>query len=675
MVIAPNYEWQTHRKKDCLAALASHWSFLEIGTGGHWSLKYIHHMNLLSVENLSKNYGEKSLFEGISFGIEQGQKVALVAKNGTGKSTLMKILSGQDVPDRGKVTLRKDIRVSYLDQNPVFPPESTVFESAFHSDLPILKVVREYERCLAEYEMRRDKHVGNSQLQSQLELATARMDESNAWDYESRIKQVLSTFRIHHFDQKIKELSGGQIKRLALAHALIDQPDFLLLDEPTNHLDIDMVEWLENFLSRAAITLLLVTHDRYFLDNLCTEIIEIEDGRLFSYQGNYSYFVKKKAEREFNEGRETDKARNLMRTELEWVRKMPKARRTKSKARLEAFEDLKEKAGGKRKEETLSLDIKMNRIGGKVIEMKKVYKGYGDLKILKGFDYTFKTGERIGIVGQNGSGKSTFLNLITGLEPVDSGKINAGDTVIFGYYSQQGIKLKEDKRVIEVVKAIADVIPLADGTKVTASSFLTMFQFAPEMQHTFVSKLSGGEKRRLYLLTVLIKNPNFLILDEPTNDLDLITLNILEEFLLNYKGCLLIVSHDRYFMNKLVDHLFVFEGEGKVADFNGTYSEWREKKEALEKAEEKRQRNEKSTAKAVEKKTEEKRKMSFKEKFELEQLEKDMASLEAEKKELNEKLNSGSGHDELMQWSRRYEEVINLLDEKSFRWLELSEQI
>jgi len=630
-------------------------------------------MNLLSVENLSKNYGEKSLFEGISFGIEQGQKVALVAKNGTGKSTLMKILAGQDVPDRGKVTLRKDIRVSYLDQNPVFPMESTVFESAFHSDLPILKVVREYERCLAEYEMSKD---ANQQLQSQLELATAKMDESNAWDYESRIKQVLSTFRIHHFDQKIKELSGGQIKRLALAHALIDQPDFLLLDEPTNYLDIDMVEWLEGFLSRSTITLLLVTHDRYFLDNICDEIIEIEDGKLYSYKGNYSYFVEKKAEREFNEGRELDKTRSHLRSELEWVRKMPKARTTKSKARLDAFDELKEKAAGKKKEEALTLNIKMNRIGGKVIEMKKVYKAYDDLKILKGFDYTFKTGERIGVVGYNGSGKSTFLNLITGLEQVDSGKINVGDTVIFGYYSQQGMKLKEDKRVIEVVKEIADVIPLADGTKVSASSFLTMFQFTPEMQHTFVSKLSGGEKRRLYLLTVLIKNPNFLILDEPTNDLDLITLNILEEFLLNYKGCLLIVSHDRYFMNKLVDHLFVFEGGGKVADFNGTYSEWREKKEMMEKVEEKRQRDEKSTAKAAERKAEEKKKASFKEKFELEQLEKDMASLEGEKKELNDKLNSGTGtHEDLMQWSRRYEEVINLLDEKSFRWLELSEQI
>jgi ATP-binding cassette subfamily F protein uup len=642
------------------------------------SLIYLHHMNLLSVENLSKNYDEKTLFEGISFGIDEGQKVALVAKNGTGKSTLMKILAGQEVPDRGKVTLRKGIRVSYLDQNPVFPPLSTVFESAFHSDLPILKVVREYERCLAEYEMNKghQPQTPNFKLQTELQTAMARMDESNAWDYESRIKQVLSTFRIHNFNQKIKELSGGQIKRLALAHALIDQPDFLLLDEPTNHLDIDMVEWLEDFLSQSSMTLLLVTHDRYFLDNLCDEIIEIENGNLYSYQGNYSYFVEKKAEREFNESREMDKSRNLMRKELEWVRRMPRARRTKSKARLEAFDDLKEKVGGKKKEETLSLDIKMNRIGGKVIEMKKVYKGYGDLKILKGFDYTFKTGERIGIVGQNGSGKTTFLNLITGLEPADSGKINVGDTVIFGYYSQQGIKLKEDKRVIEVVKEIADVITTADGTKVPASSFLTRFQFAPEMQYTFVSKLSGGEKRRLYLLTVLIKNPNFLILDEPTNDLDLITLNILEEFLLNYKGCLLVVSHDRYFMNKLVDHLFVFEGDGKVGDFNGTYSEWRDKKEAQEKAEEQKQKNEKSAVKIAEKKAAEKKKLSFKEKFELEQLEKDMASLEAEKKELNEKLNSGlGGNEELIQWSKRYGEVINLLDEKSFRWLELSEQI
>jgi ATP-binding cassette subfamily F protein uup len=545
-----------------------------------------------------------------------------------------------------------------------------VFEAAFHSDLPLLKIVREYERCLAEYEMSKD-----SKLLIALEQATAHVDDAKAWDYESRIKQVLSTFRIHNFEQKIKELSGGQVKRLALAHALMDQPDFLLLDEPTNHLDIDMVEWLEDFLSRSSITLLLVTHDRYFLDNLCNEIIELDGGELHSYIGNYSYFIEKKSEREFNEGREQDKARNLMRTELEWVRRMPKARGTKSKARLDAFYELKERATGKKKEEELSLNIKMNRIGGKVIEMKKVYKSYGDLKILHSFDYTFKTGERIGVVGKNGSGKSTFLNLITRPEQVDSGKINVGDTVIFGYYSQTGIKLKEDKRVIEVVKEIADVIPLADGTKVTVSSFLTMFQFSADMQHTFVSKLSGGEKRRLYLLTVLIMNPNFLILDEPTNDLDLITLNILEEFLLNYKGCLLIVSHDRYFMNKLVDHLFVFEGNGKVADFNGSYSEWRELKEVEEKEQAKKLRSDKLTAKEEEKKAE-KKKLSFKEKFELGQLEKEIVSLEAEKKELNEKLNSGIGtHDELLQWSRRFEEVINILDEKSFRWLELSEML
>jgi ATP-binding cassette subfamily F protein uup len=635
---------------------------------------YLRPMNLLSVEDLSKSYGEKKLFKDISFGIEQGQKVALIAKNGTGKSTLMKILAGQDVADSGKVTLRRDIRVAYLDQNPYFPPESTVFESAFHSDMPLLKIVREYERCLAEVSM--ESGAGSQDKERQLQAAMVKMDETNAWDYESRIKQVLSTFRIHHFEQKIKELSGGQVKRLALAHALIDEPDFLLLDEPTNHLDIDMVEWLEDFLSRSSITLLLVTHDRYFLDNLCTEIIELDNGNLHSYEGNYSYFVEKKAEREFNEGRELDKTRSLMRSELDWVRRMPKARTTKSKARLNAFDDIKEKAAGKKKEEALSLNIKMNRIGGKVLEMKKVYKNYGDLKILNSFDYTFKTGERIGVVGKNGSGKTTFLNLLTSKEPADSGKINVGDTVIFGYYSQEGLKLKEDKRVIEVVKSIADVIPLADGTKVTASSFLTMFQFAPEVQHTFVSKLSGGEKRRLFLLTVLMKNPNFLILDEPTNDLDLITLNILEDFLLHYRGCLLVVSHDRYFMNKLVDHLFIFEGNGKVKDFNGTYAEWREAKEAAEKKEDRKQREEKATAKVEAKRADEKPKMSFKEKFELEQLEKDIAALESEKKDLNNKLAAGSNnHKELLEWSSRIEVVINLLDEKSFRWLELSEKI
>ena len=627
-------------------------------------------MNLLSVENLSKSYSEKILFNGISFGIETGQKVAMIAKNGSGKSTLMKILAGKDIADKGAVTYRKDITVAYLDQDPKFDETKTIIETIFHSDLPSLKIIKEYEACL---ERDIEHHTPGSQ--KELERAMAAMDDANAWDYEARVKQILSRLNIHHLEQTIKSLSGGQRKRVALARVLIDEPDLLMLDEPTNHLDVDMIEWLENYLLRQNISLLLVTHDRYFLDNICDKIIELDDGKLYHYDGNYSYFLEKKAEREFNESREVDKARNIMRTELEWIRRMPKARGTKSKARVDAFDGLKERATKKKGDDKLQLDVKMTRIGGKVLEMKKVYKNFGDNAMLRGFDYTFKTGERIGIVGKNGSGKSTFLNIITGLESHDSGKINVGDTIVFGYYSQGGMKLKDDKRVIEVVKEIADFIPQADGTKIPASAFLTLFQFPPDVQHTFVSKLSGGEKRRLFLLTVLIKNPNFLILDEPTNDLDLITLNILEEFLMNFGGCLLVVSHDRYFMDKLVDHLFIFEGDGIVRDFNGSYLDWREQKEETEK-EESRIRNQEARLKANEEKSIklEKKKFSFKEKFEFEQLEMEIELLEKEKSTLAEWLNSGNGtHEELMQWANRLQEVTTIVEGKSVRWLELSE--
>jgi ATP-binding cassette subfamily F protein uup len=626
-------------------------------------------MNLLSVENLSKSYSEKILFNNISFGIDKGEKVALIARNGSGKSTLMKILAGKDIADSGTVTLRKGIVAAYLDQDPKFDETKTIIETLFHSDLPALKLIKEYEVCLE-----RDIENHSPQTQKELERVMSAMDNANAWDYEARVKQVLSRLNIHHLSQPIKSLSGGQRKRVALARVLIDEPELLMLDEPTNHLDVDMIEWLENYLVRQNISLLLVTHDRYFLDTICDNIIELDDGKLFHYKGNYSYFLEKKAEREFNEGRELDKAKSLMRSELEWIRRMPKARGTKSKARVDAFDEIKERATSKRKDETLSLEVKMTRIGGKVLEMKKVYKNFGQQKILQGFDYTFKTGERIGIVGKNGSGKSTFLNIITGSESPDSGKVNVGDTIVFGYYSQSGIKLKEDKRVIEVVKEIADFIQQADGTKIPASAFLTLFQFPPEVQHTFVSKLSGGERRRLFLLTVLIKNPNFLILDEPTNDLDLLTLNILEDFLAHFKGCLLIVSHDRYFMDKLVDHLFIFEGEGVVRDFNGTYLEWREEKEENEKKEIRKTREEKKELKSASAEPPEKKKFSFKEKFEFEQLGKEIELLEKEKATLTEWMNSGNGnHTELMQWASRLQEVTMLIEEKSLRWLELSE--
>lgn len=635
-------------------------------------------MNYLSIENLTKTYGEKTLFKNISFGIEQGQKIALIAKNGSGKSTLLKIICGKDIPDSGNIVSRNGISIAYLDQDPQFDEQSNVIENIFRAENPILKIIKEYEFCLEEVNLN-PSAVNLEKLQH----ISAQMDDAAAWDYDVKVKQILFELKVTNLHQAISETSGGQRKRVALSRVLIEAPDLLIMDEPTNHLDLAMVEWLENYLARQDMALLMVTHDRYFLDNVCDEIIEMDNHQLYRYKGNYSYFLEKKAEREFNEGRETDKARNLMRTEIEWMRRMPKARGTKSKARIDAFYDLKDKAAGKAKQQALQLNVKMNRIGGKVIELKKLYKNFGDLKVVKGFDYSFKTGERIGIVGKNGVGKSTFLNMLMGIEQADSGKINVGETVVFGYYSQQGMILNEDKRVIEVVKEIADVIPMGDGSKITASQFLQLFQFPPDSQYTYVSKLSGGEKRRLYLLTVLMKNPNFLILDEPTNDLDLLTLNTLEDFLLNFKGCLLIVSHDRYFMDKLVDSLFVFEGDGIISGFTGNYAEYRDKQEEIERTE---KENSKLKNKSVSTEntevpsniaaSEKKNKLSFKEKYELEQLEKEIPVLEKEKEQLTEKMNTASGnHLELQQAAERFAEVSNLLDEKSMRWLELSELV
>jgi ATP-binding cassette subfamily F protein uup len=629
-------------------------------------------MNIVSVENLSKSFSEKILFENVSFGISKGEKIALIASNGSGKTTLMRILAGKDSSDDGQVTYRKDLRIEYLEQDPYMEPDKTVLETIFNDSNATIQLMRQYEDVLEKVQLH-----SSDELQKELQRISTLIDNAGAWDYEVRVRQVLSKLNIHNLDQPVRQLSGGQKKRIALAKALIDPADLLLMDEPTNHLDVEMVEWLEDYLTRSQLAVLLVTHDRYFLENITDKIIELDRGKLFMYEGNYSYFLEKKAEREYNEELEKDKARNLMRTELEWMRRMPKARGTKSKARIGSFYDLKDKAAGKKKEQVMSLDVKMNRIGGKVIEMKKVYKSFGDLLILNGFDYTFRTGERIGLVGKNGAGKTTFLNLITGDEFPDSGKINKGETIVFGYYSQQGLELKEDKRVIEVVKDFADVIQLSDGTKVNASQFLQLFQFPPEIQFTYFSKLSGGEKRRLHLLTVLIKNPNFLILDEPTNDLDLLTLNILEDFLLHYKGCLVVVSHDRYFMDKLVDHLFIFEGNGKIRDYNGRYSEYRleaeekERLDAREKAEkltsEKKDQSEKIAAK---------KKHTYKEKLEFEKLEKEISALEQEKIILTNNLNAGIvNHIEATQTALRMQQIIEEIDEKSVRWLELSEII
>jgi ATP-binding cassette subfamily F protein uup len=625
-------------------------------------------MNYLSVENLGKNYGERVLFEGLTFGLSQGDKMALIANNGTGKSSMLKIIAGTDISDEGSVTLRNGIRTGYLSQEPNFDNSLTIEKLITHSQTEITKLIKEYEQALINIETNHNYHNSNV-----LEELTAKMDKVNAWDYERRIKQILSKFNINDLSQEVGELSGGQKKRLSLALLLLDEPELLLLDEPTNHLDVEMIEWLEKFLKQQKITLLMVTHDRYFLDRVCNHILELEDGKLFHHTGNYAYFLEKRAEREAIYDTDLSKAGKLMKKELEWMRRSPKARTTKSKARITNFEIIKEKATNKKIKNELNLEIKMSRIGGKILELKKVYKSYDDLKILDGFDYTFKKGERIGIVGKNGVGKSTFLNILTGLEKPNSGKVNIGETIVYGYFSQKGIQLKEDKRVIDSLKEIAEVIIMANGSKVTASQMLTHFMFPPKTQHTFVSKLSGGEKRRLYLLMVLMKNPNFLILDEPTNDLDLLTLNKLEEFLLQFSGCLIIVSHDRYFMDKLTDHLFVFKGGGEIKDEYCSYSEYREK-QLIEEKENKYQAAKIKEAEVDKKEVKITKKVSFKDKFEYEQLEKDIEQLETNKKTLEEELlQEGLSFQDINQKSEKLGEIIKELDDKTMRWLELDE--
>ena len=625
-------------------------------------------MNILSVENVTKSFADRVLFEKVSFGVNWGDKVALVARNGTGKSSLLKIISGDDVADEGKISRNKDVRFGFLEQDLKFNENLTVLDNIFLSASPEVLAIKEYERINELYET-------NHAIEhyDALQTAIARIEELKAWDYESRVKQVLGKLGINHFDQKIKTLSGGQKRRVALARVLIEDPQFLILDEPTNHLDIAMIEWLESYLSRQNITLLLVTHDRYFLENICDTIIELDNGRIYRYEGNYEKFLEQKANRTFNEESEHEKLKNRYRKELEWVRKQPKARTTKSKSRVENFDAIEEKVKSRKKEEALRLEIKMNRIGGKVLELKKVYKKYGEQVLLKGFDYTFKKGERIGIVGKNGTGKSTFLNLITDKDKADSGKINVGETIVYGYFNQEGIKLDNDKRVIEVVKDIAEFIPLADGSKVMASQFLQMFGFPISQHFTFVSSLSGGEKRRLHLLTILVKNPNFLVLDEPTNDLDLITLQALEEFLENYTGCLIIVTHDRYFMDKLVDQLFIFHGAGDIQVFPGNYTEYRlseDKKEFEKEIIENKTIEENKTAS-----DKNKIKLTYKERLELETLNKDIEKLESEKTKLTELLqNASSNHEELMKSGIRLTTVVDLLDQKGNRWLELSEK-
>lgn len=626
-----------------------------------YAICYICAMHYVSVEGLAKSYGIKPLFENISFHVEEGDKIALVARNGSGKSTLLRILAGKETADAGNVWINKEVTVALFEQDPVFKEELSVLDNIFHHNHPMINAIKEYEA------------VSEEEDAEKLGAAIVKMDELGAWDFDAKVKQILGKLNIHQLHQAVNTLSGGQRKRVALAKTLIDigfehKHVLLIMDEPTNHLDIEMVEWLEHYLDQQNVTLLLVTHDRYFLDAVCEEIWELDGSDLYVYKGDYENYLEKKAARQENEAASIDKARNTYRKELEWMRKQPKARTTKSKSRQDNFYKVEARAKQRIEDAQLQLQVKMNRLGGKVIELKKVYKSYGDKPILRGFDYTFKKGERIGVVGKNGVGKSTFLNIIQGIETADSGKVNIGDTVIFGNYSQQGLVIKEDMRVIEFVKTMAESFPLASGGSLSAAQFLQLFLFPPEQQYTYISKLSGGEKRRLHLLSILFRNPNFLILDEPTNDLDLPTLAVLENFLSDYPGCLLIVSHDRYFMDRLVDHLFVFEGDGVIRDFPGNYSQYRiaQDESKAPKPEVKKE--------APKQESTEKKKLSYKEKREFEQLQQDIANLEKEKAAITEQLNSGNlPFEQLQQLSLRITEIGNLLDEKEMRWLELSE--
>jgi ATP-binding cassette subfamily F protein uup len=637
-------------------------------------------MHYVSVEGLTKSYGITPLFKGISFNINEGDRIALIARNGVGKSTLLRILSGKEHPDAGTCKIHKDVHLVMFEQEPQFIETATVTQNLFNQDHPTMKAISNYEMAM------------ESEDEDLITNAIMEMEENNAWDFESKVKTILTQLNIHHLEQPVSKLSGGQRKRVSLAKTLIQigfEPKhvLLLMDEPTNHLDLNMIEWLENYLEQEKVTLLLVSHDRYFLEAVTDEIWELEREKLYSYKGDYENYLEKKAARIESELASIDKAKNTFRKELEWMRKQPKARTTKSKSRQDNFYEVEAKAKQKIDDTNLQLDMKMTRLGGKIIEAKKVYKSYGELVVLKGFDYTFSKGERIGIVGKNGVGKSTFLQILQGITEPDSGKINVGETIVFGHFSQEGLVYKKDMRVIEYLKTFAEQFPLASGGSLSAAQFLELFLFTPDKQYTYLSALSGGEKKRLQLLTILFKNPNFLILDEPTNDLDLPTLAVLEQFLLDYAGCVLLVSHDRYFMDKLVDHLFIFEGDGVIRDYPGNYTQFR----ILEKSKQSYASvssdittskanatavSEKSTdtaPAAVEKKAVEK--MSYKEKLELETLNKNMPELEAKKNELTEKLNDPAlNYEEIISYSEKLAKINTELEIAELRWLALSEK-
>ncbi|MDN3666478.1 ABC-F family ATP-binding cassette domain-containing protein [Algibacter miyuki] len=619
-------------------------------------------MNYLTVENISKSYGELTLFEDVSFSVHKDQKIAFVAKNGTGKTSILNILSGEDEAGSGNVIYRKGIAVSFLSQDPKFDKNLTIEETIFASDNPILKVISDYDKALL-----------NPEDADAYQHAFEAMEQHQAWDFETLYKQILFKLKLDDLSQKVSVLSGGQIKRLALANALINKPDLLILDEPTNHLDLEMIEWLESFFAKENITLFMVTHDRYFLERVCNEIIELDEGQIFNYKGNYSYYLEKREARIENEAIETNKAKQLFKKELTWMRRQPKARTTKSKSRINDFADIKHRAHQRRNDHEVQLELNMERLGSKILEFHKVSKAYKDKTILDGFNYTFQKGERVGIIGKNGTGKTTFLNILTETAQPDSGKVTRGETVKFGYYTQNGITIKPQQKVIDVIREFGDYIPLKKGKQISAQQLLERFLFSRKKQYDFVEKLSGGERKRLYLCTILIQNPNFLILDEPTNDLDIVTLNVLESFLLDFPGCIIVVTHDRYFMDKVIDHLFVFKGEGEIEDFPGNYSDYRsyEDSQPVISATETEDKKEKTDWKQTDVK-----KLSYNEEKELKNIESKLKSLAFDKKEMESKFNNPDlTPDEINTLSEELQTIIETMDEKEERWFELSAKL
>lgn len=619
-------------------------------------------MNYLSVENISKSYGERVLFDNVSFGINKDQKIAFIAKNGSGKTTIMNMINGLDEPDTGQVVIRKEITMAFLSQNNNLQDELTIEENIFASDNEILKVIERYEKALE-----------NPNDEEAYQKAFDDMDRHNAWDFETQFKQILFKLKLEDLKMKVKNMSGGQKKRLSLAIILISKPDLLILDEPTNHLDLEMIEWLEDYFAKENITLFMVTHDRFFLERVCNEIIELDNGKIYQYRGNYSYYLAKKEERLASENASVDKAQNLFVKELAWMRRQPKARTTKSKSRQDDFYVIKEKAESRRKENVVELEINMERMGSKIIEMVKLHKNFPDRKILEDFSYSFQRGERIGIIGKNGTGKSTFLNILTQTLPPDSGKVIIGDTIKIGYYTQSGINPKPGQKVIDIIKEYGEYIPLTKGKIISASQLLERFLFDAKKQYDFVEKLSGGELKRLYLCTVLIQNPNFLILDEPTNDLDIVTLNVLESFLLDFPGCLLVVSHDRYFMDKIVDHLFVFRGEGHIEDFPGNYSDFRAYEDSAEPkslsnvSTEKTHWKEKSAAPSG---------LNFNDQKEFNKIERDIKDLEFQKKQIEQEFADGKVTDDAIEdKANELQKIIQSLEAKEERWFELSSKM